>query len=82
MRIDLHYTKVGIASGMGSDGPKRTSMFSRQGDNKMPGTDRRGDKRLNCIHRLLIDFTVERERASCSNAAPLSIGLTPKRFVV
>jgi hypothetical protein len=82
MRVDLHDTQIRIASGMSSDGPKCASMFSCQSDHEASGTDGGGDKRLNGIYCLTIDFAVENERASSGNAAPLSIGLAPKRFVV
>src|SRR5256885_1955231 len=82
MRIDLHHAKIRIASGMGSDSPKRAGMFPGQGDDKPPDTDIGSDKRLDGIHCLLINFAVKIERANGSNTAPLSIGLTPECFVI
>jgi hypothetical protein len=67
---------------MGSNGPKRSGMFTGQGDDKPPSTDMGGDKRIDGIHCLPIDSAAEIERASGGNPAPLSIGFTPERFVV
>ena len=49
MRIDLHHTKIRIASGMGSDSPKCSGMFPGQGDDKPPGADVGTDERVDRI---------------------------------
>ena len=82
MRIDLHHAEIGVAFGMGPNRPQRARMFTGQGDGKPPDPDMGRDERLNRIHRLLIDFAGEVERADRRHAPPLPIGLTAKRFVV
>jgi hypothetical protein len=67
---------------VGPDRPERAGMFTRQSDKEPPGSDMRGDKRLDGIDGLTVYTPLEIERGRSRDAAPLTIRLTPELLII